>query len=59
MRDKAPKHKGRGGAKKSHGVFDFFKKKVMSWTIIFWLSRALLKLIFREYIHTKGKQPIN
>ena len=27
MRDKAPKHKGRGGAKKSHGVFDFFQKK--------------------------------
>lgn len=28
MRDKAPKHKGRGGAKKSHGVFGFSKKKL-------------------------------
>ena len=57
MRDKAPKHKGRGGAKKSHGVFDFFKKNFMSWTIIFWLSRALLKLIFVNIFTQRENDP--
>ena len=44
MRDKAPKHKGRGGAKKSHGVFDFFEKKVI-------LCRGLL---FKYILAIKG-----
>ena len=58
MRDKAPKHKGRGGAKKSHGVFDFFKKK--SYVVDYYILaiKGATQTDFCEYIHIKGKQPI-
>jgi len=53
MRDKAPKHKGRGGAKKSHGVFDFFEKKKLFYVVdyylnIFWLN-ILKWLLFYSF----------